>query len=281
MNDFLTPLSWQTFMLEYELENAVVLPAFKGSVLHGIFGHALLPHKALYDALFECRTPDTHPYARRFRTMPNPHILCPLDHHKTYYRAGDRLSCKLTLVGNSADLLPDLLYVLMDMGKVKIGNGASGLNLLRFTPKPAFHLPSLPEKESCTLKLQLNTPLRIMQNGKLADIQQLSIVVNRLAERLALLAHFYCNAPFVEDFSPYTRLAEQSVLADNSYAHQKRILRYSNRSELSMNLDGWLGSVWYENVPTSLLPLFYYGQHLHFGKGNTMGFGDFRVSCYD
>lgn len=273
--NFLSSLYWNTLSLTYRLENDVLLPPFKGSALHGIFGHALMQRKELYDALFECKTPEDHPFARRFRQMPNPHILYTLDNEKTQYRENDTLDCKLILVGNSEKYLPALVGLLMDMGKVKIGNGKAELKLHRLTEMPAFVLPPLPNVETCTLHLQFISPLRIMDKGKLADIQQFPIIVHRLAERLALLAHFYCDAPLVTDFEPWLSLAKNAKPTQTHTKHQ-HIPRYSHRAEMKMHLEGWQGNITFEQVPTTLLPLFYIGQELHFGKATTMGFGKFQ-----
>ena len=272
----LSSLHWNTLRLHYRLDAPMVLPAFKGSPLHGVLGHALMKNPDMYNALFECKTPEDHPFARRFQQMPNPYVLYPLDYPQTHFAKGESLSFDLTLVGNAEEWLTTLIGLLMKMGGVRIGNRQynAEMKLLKLIEKKPFVLPALPEAEFCTLTLSLESPLRLKKDAKLADIQHFPTIIHRLAERLAILAHFHCNAPLELDFTNMLALAQKANCTQDK-TDRTHISRYSKRSEMKMEFEGWSGKVTFENVAVALLPLFHYGSELHFGKATTMGFGKF------
>ncbi len=62
-----------------QLQQDCTLPAFKGSMLHGWFGHAL--KKADEQAYFVC-------YGEHANRQPKPYLISPPEDHKTQWRKG-------------------------------------------------------------------------------------------------------------------------------------------------------------------------------------------------
>jgi len=152
-----------------QLEQDAVFPAFKGSMLHGWFGHAL--KQADEKAFFIC-------YGEHSGQQPKPYIICPSDDHKTHWQKGEVLSFDISLFGDATKLI-DFVFSALKMGE-KIGLGAkripfnvismstitaNGLKTGVHTKTLEYYLnnkldtpPAIAETE---IAIAINTPMRL------------------------------------------------------------------------------------------------------------------------
>ena len=65
--------------IHIQLKKETILPAFKGSMLHGWLGHAL---KHVDDRAYHAL------YGEHDNQQPKPYIICPSEDHKTQYWSG-------------------------------------------------------------------------------------------------------------------------------------------------------------------------------------------------
>lgn len=276
--NILNALHHTSLRLSYRLEKDVRLDAFKGSALHGVMGYALKAYPDIYNAIFEYKAPADHPLARRYANAPNPYtIFC--NSSKTYYQKGDFLSFDLTLIGEASRYTSHILGILSDMGGVKIGKAQAGMRLseLRILPQQAAPDTSIKYQN---VALQTQSPLRLMNGNQSLNFDNPVLFTHRLMERLALLAHFHCEAELLTDYESYLAEAEKIVCA-NIQAERTQIARFSNRTDNYMHLEGWKGEVAYHHVSADLLLALFYGQYYHIGKSATLGYGKYKLKVLE
>lgn len=114
------------------------LPAWKGSLLRGAFGHALrrtactmnpgqlcencmLRSHCSYTRIFETFiTEQPPPFLKGLDTSPRPFIFEPHDHTK-FYKTGDTLWFDFILIGDVVDFVPYVVFAIMQMGHGGLG----------------------------------------------------------------------------------------------------------------------------------------------------------------
>ncbi|MCI0692460.1 CRISPR system precrRNA processing endoribonuclease RAMP protein Cas6 [candidate division KSB1 bacterium] len=116
------------------------LPAFKGSLLRGAFGHALrrtvcvmgpqqpcptcmLRKQCAYPRIFETLIEPDEPVPRFLRglpTGPQPYVFEPFDEQRLY-RVGDSLSFDFILLGQAIELHPFAIFAVSQMAEQGLG----------------------------------------------------------------------------------------------------------------------------------------------------------------
>ncbi|MDW7681774.1 MAG: hypothetical protein SCK70_14525, partial [bacterium] len=114
------------------------LPSWKGSLIRGVFGHALrrtvctmargtdcadcmLRSQCAYTRLFETFANGIPPpFINKDHSSPRPFIFEPTD-DANCYQPGDVLWFDLLLIGNSIDYLPYVIFAIYQMGKSGLG----------------------------------------------------------------------------------------------------------------------------------------------------------------
>jgi hypothetical protein len=116
------------------------LPAFKGSLLRGAFGHALrrtvcvmgpqqpcptcmLRKQCAYPRIFETLIEPDEPVPRFLRglpTGPQPYVFEPFDEQRLY-RIGDSLSFDFILLGQAIELHPFAIFAVSQMAEQGLG----------------------------------------------------------------------------------------------------------------------------------------------------------------
>ncbi|MBI5558669.1 MAG: hypothetical protein HY885_13635 [Deltaproteobacteria bacterium] len=118
------------------------LPAFKGSMLRGAFGHALkkvvcalrrktcadclLSATCVYSLIFEPHAirPDKDSDNPKTTFPPHPYVLQPPADNGRAYAMDDAFSFGLTLFGKNNDFLPHIVYAVEQMGEAGLGRQA-------------------------------------------------------------------------------------------------------------------------------------------------------------
>ena len=129
-----------TYRFDCLMTTAAQVPAYKGSMLRGAFGHAfkkvccalrrqectscLLTETCPYSYVFEVHatTPAEASGRTRVSARPHPYTLSPPLSDNREYQAGERFSFDLTLFGRGNDYLPHIVYAVETMGENGIGS---------------------------------------------------------------------------------------------------------------------------------------------------------------
>jgi hypothetical protein len=128
------------------------------------------------------------------------------------------------------------------------------------------------------VKLQLLTPLRIEQQGKLIKAQDMTagIFLRHLIRRVSFHASEQQAEAFrLADIHQFNALADQ-VHEGERCLHWHDWERYSSRQDQKMKLGGLIGHWQLLDVPPALLTFIYLGQWLHVGKECAFGLGQYR-----
>lgn len=128
-------------------ETLIEFPKYSGSAWRGALGHALrrtvcitrlescaqclLKFRCAYSSLFETPVPADSPVLRKYPAAPHPMIIHPEATNARGLNEGDRFSVELTLLGQSYQHLPYLVYAWRKMGETGIGNRQGRFELER------------------------------------------------------------------------------------------------------------------------------------------------------
>jgi len=122
------------------------LPAWKGSLLRGAFGHALkktvctmrpgqrcddcmLRSQCAYTRIFETFiTEQPPPFLKGLDTSPRPFIFEPHDCNK-FYKENDTLWFDMILIGNAVDFMPYIVFSIFQMSHTGLGFGRHQFDL--------------------------------------------------------------------------------------------------------------------------------------------------------
>ena len=305
---FLKYLSFSRVRITFQARETVLLPAYKGSAFRGCFGDALrrevchypgkpckkCPEKfgCAFSLLYNSYVEEDHPHSRNFSKSPHPYIILPIEHEITEFEPGQTFGFELTLIGNATTLFPLLSGALFTMGETGIGknrgrffpvsieafDASLGYRQMAFNSMPTliklnqFPLPA----PTSTLALEFETPMRLKEKGNLLRVPPpFMLFTERLAQRLALLAHFHCGAPW-EDTSALFQETPDVRIVDNKL-RWKEFPRYSGTQDTTMNFDGQTGMIVYEGELMLWLPLISAGTWLHVGLTTTFGLGKYML----
>jgi hypothetical protein len=125
----------------------MLLPAFKGSMLRGGFGHVLkhtccsvqgspcvgciLQEKCPYAYLFETAPRHGSSYLSKNSQVPRPYLFEPPLDGRRVYEAGEELSFGLVLIGRSISFLPYFIYAIQELGNIGVTRRKYKYELLR------------------------------------------------------------------------------------------------------------------------------------------------------
>lgn len=131
------------YVFSSELEDAAVLPYYKGSTFRGVFGHALkkvvcalkrqdcpeclLQKKCVYSVVFEPHPPEQEANGRtRLASVPHPYVIEPPDTTKNRFLKGEPFDVTLHLFGRANEYLPYFIYAFDRIGNMGIGRPING-----------------------------------------------------------------------------------------------------------------------------------------------------------
>ena len=312
MNDlsFLQSITFIRVRLTFEAIDPISLPVYKGSAIRGCLGETLrketCPFRGSncekcrdrfdcpFSQLFNSYVPEDHPHQRKYPKSPHPYIIDPFQSNQTEFAPGETFGFDLTLIGRAIEQLPLLLHSTCRMGETGIGKGRGRFkpierqafsSQLKYAPLAWFgqpeHLsiakiPIHPVNKHITIDLE--NPLRLKENGKLLTTPpEFGFLAGRIAQRIGLLAHFHCGAPWSEQESGL--LPETNDIQIREANVQKADWRrYSGTQDTTMNFDGITGQITYEGKGLNdWIPLLTLGSWLHAGSTATFGLGKYSM----
>jgi hypothetical protein len=291
----------------------VRLPAYKGSMLRGAFGHALrrtVCAMGPQQACETCRLRQACAYARTFETFiegtpppflrglpcpPRPYVFEPGDDQRDF-APGDPLPFDLVLIGQAADLQPYALLAIERMAAAGLGvhrvpfelahaearTLEGGRHILHTNGRATLSAPLPPELparngiDPSRATLHLLTPLRIKENGRFASALSFRSLVFAMLRRTLEIAWFHVpTAPI--DWTFQSLLDQASAVQMTSTLAWHDWDRYSNRQQAKIPLGGLVGTVKLEGDLAPFAPLLRSAEILHVGKGATLGLGRIAV----
>ncbi len=286
------------------------LPEYTGSTFRGSFGTAFkkiccaAPQRpacpgcpflgdCAYAYIFE--TPQTGQSALQATNLPHPFVFePPLSQERSTIEAGEQLQCGMVLVGRAIEHLFHFVLVWHEMGRQGIGKQRG-----RFTLDAVYN-----ERNECIYQtttgilknnlwvrqpldfvddtapsgctLEIHTPLRITEMGKLCRDVSFSLFWRNLLRRASLLASVHTPQTWELDYTAIISESEKiSVTRRNLRWWDWE--RYSNRQQRRMQLGGMVGKMKLTGDLALFWPLLCFGQYIHVGKNTTFGMGNYTL----
>lgn len=290
------------------------MPPYKGNVFRGVFGRALrtivcqtrhaecdgcrLRLQCVYSLLMGSPVADDHPHAAKYKTPPRPYIIVPPLTKKRQFSPDEPFAFNITLVGLSNKYLSYFILAFIEMGRMGLGKNRGRFDVVTVEAIDADgaaqqifcgHTGALKQTTSeiryetfentmhapNKIGVFFETQVRIKQHDALTPDVPFQLLIERLAERAFLLAHFYCGAEMADHQSFSEHAGAVEIVNDNlQWTDWKR---YSARHKTEMTWGGWRSAITYKGNFTKYLPLLKTGEYLHVGKAATFGLGKYRV----
>ena len=277
------------FQLTFQAAEELYLPAYKGSVFHGSFGHALMEiAPSWYHYFFP---PDNS-------TAPKPYVLLPPLDGKTLYPSGHTFGCELTLIGKSAhhfalcqsafEYLGNQMGIGRTRGKFKL-KWVSVASTSTSQPDLDTYISTcgIPTKEIIKSRVNLTssdkitfhfiTHLRLKEKNRLyGKIPSFSLFFARLLGRLTRLSKAYGDGEFVSkpQKKELMNMAEK-ISIKNAEIKWDDWSRFSGRQKSWMKFGGLIGSVTYSGDFSPFIPFLALGEWLHIGGKTSFGLGKY------
>lgn len=305
------PLPLTRHRLVFVPEGPMRLPAFAGSAWRGGLGWALkrlvcvmrlrpcegcpLERSCIFPTVFAARPDEDAAKMRRYERVPNPFVLEPVHPSRTTVGPEDRVVLDLVLVGRACRQVAYIVRALDQAAEGGIGPDRGTLRLLAVSPvgepwaplelEPSEQallaegsVPTVPELVP-RVELRLRTPLRLQREGRLVGPRELdpACLAMGLVRRVSMLCHHHGEADLEADFTALKAQAGRIRLLDAQLEWTEQ-LRRSSRQRAVLAMGGLVGRLLLDlSQAPDLWPFLWLGQHLHAGKGTTMGMGGYRL----
>lgn len=297
------PLLSLTF--EVQQQQDLLLPHHAGSMLRGAFGTALrrlacitrqdncktcpLYRCCAYVQLFETPVPVSHQSNAPLQVV-NPYVIKAPPMGKRLIGAGQTWHFGMTLMGAAIDQLPLVTYAWREACERGFGKHQNQAQLLAvyqantrlYQHDQQFVMPRVEQVSVPVLGQQVqlcfSTPLRLQHEGHVilrAKQLSASLLLMALAKRVQRMADLHTpDAPQLD----FAALKEASLQVGVDYhLTRDRLLRYSNRQNQSMDLQGLVGDIFLHGDLTPFAMLLALGEQIHVGKSATFGLGQYRL----
>lgn len=285
-------LSAAKYLFRCRAQTRTELPAYKGSALHGGFGHALKKIALFYyDRLFA---------PGKAGDLPRPLVLLPPLDDQTRYDPGHTFTFELTLFGSAAHHFSichsALEYLGREMGfgnnrgKFVIEDIAAAIPPSCSRQKLAGQMISgedIAEGRSGLaydhVTLLFPTRLRLKDNGNLVrHAPPFRLFFARLLGRLNTLSSVYCNGTLT-DHNQRDELLEKAkhIEISKQKTFWSDLPRFSGRQQKWMKFGGLQGSVTYAGDLKPFLPYLALGEWTHTGGKTSFGLGKYVMEERD
>lgn len=270
-----------------QLQADATLPSFKGSMLHGWFGHAL--KQASSRAFHIC-------YGEHDQQQPKPYLICPSQDYKTQWKRNEIFEFKLCLFGDAIELTDDIFKALIMGEKNGLGPkrvpfklvsiashtptglkaGAHISNLLDWVDLREQNNPLLKDKE---LAITLLTPLRLKLHGNIVKEPPVDpqFWVTSILRRLQLISRYWVidSDELFQQITTDYKVAQQINISSHCYFEDWQ--RFSLKQAEQLPFGGLKGQIRFFGQTQLLQPLLLLGEQIHMGGKTTFGLGQYRL----
>ncbi|MDH4319260.1 MAG: CRISPR system precrRNA processing endoribonuclease RAMP protein Cas6 [Desulfobulbaceae bacterium] len=275
----LLPISRYRFTLV--ANTPIRLPLYKGSTVHGGFGHALRKiSPTYYRMLFE---PENTGLA--VAQIPRPYVLLPPLDELDEYPAGHIFHLELTLFGNAISYFPICHAALEYLGgEMGIGGQGGKFSIQRIEQADSTDL-TIPVTDSSQSSIFLHfvTRTRLTVDSELLrSPPNFQTFFTRLIGRLETLTHFYGQGEFIDrDQRAILTQHANTITTTDSSVHFYEWDRFSGRQRKWMKFGGLLGWCDYRGRLAPFLPYLALGEWCHVGGKTSFGLGKFVIDWGD
>lgn len=133
------------------------------------------------------------------------------------------------------------------------------------------------ENDSYAVHIRFLSPTQLKYKKRLLSKPSLEALVRGLLRRLMSLSYVHCQTELDIDAKALIALSEKA-LEKSSNIQTSFLGHYSKRQRQSVYLGGFYGTITFDNVVASLLPLLRLGELVHVGKSTVYGLGKMKVS---
>lgn len=210
-------------------------------------------------------------------TFPSPHDLADrtTEIECGLVVLGNAIPClDMLLAGFKAILLPlaaelllvgtcDYQGIVHSMGEVLGSNLADNLVVLS-----SLDLMENRIWTDTTLHIQLLSPLRLIEVGRMLHTFDFSRFAKSLLRRVSSLAYYYGSYEFACDFKELSRQANAVICTENHFGLS------TNRNR---RMAGLMGHGRFHGDFSGLLPFLVAGLYVHTGKGSSFGMGAYEL----
>ncbi|WLE99168.1 MAG: CRISPR system precrRNA processing endoribonuclease RAMP protein Cas6 [Candidatus Electrothrix communis] len=286
-------LTVSKYLFRLRAETPLRLPPYKGSALHGAFGHALKRISPFYYQQI-CEPGNDG-------AKPKPFVLLPPLEIEEQYPVGHLFTCELTLFGKAELFFPICHAALEFLGReMGLGHDRGKFSVVgveRACPFGADRSPTDVQALTCQdiaetcpipviddrLAIHLPTRLRLKADGRLlSHVPEFDLFLARLLGRINTLSSLYGGGRMVE---PELRdqlitLAQERIRLDpdRTDACWRDLPRFSGRQQQWMKFGGLLGSVTWQGTAEDFRPFLPYlaiGEWIHVGGKSSFGLGKY------
>lgn len=286
------------------------LPAYKGSMLRGAFGHALrravcvigpaqpcetclLRQSCYHTKLFDPFSEEEPPaLLRGLPITPRPYIFEPMEDTR-HFDVGDPLVLDLLLFGQALDLQLYALLAVERMAACGLGRNRAPFRLERAlcrtqdgdwktildqgrmrgrgVTRPSF--PATNGVDGPRAVLRFLTPTRLRVEDEHVETTNFPELVDAMLRRVLEVAHFHVHGAQIDwNVGP---LLEQAagVRVVSSALRWHDWERYNVRQRTLMNMGGFMGTVEIEGDLAPFAPLLRAAEIVHVGRGTPFGLG--------
>lgn len=128
-----------------------------------------------------------------------------------------------------------------------------------------------------SLKIQLQTPLRIRRDKELLENISFSEFFKQCSIRVKFLFESYSQSIVYDHLTLMKQAESIEKLKDGLWRHN--FTRHTNRQGKKLNLDGMLGEIEFAGKDLAkFLPFIIVGSLLHIGSASSLGLGKYKIS---
>jgi hypothetical protein len=269
-----------------QLQEDTQLPAFKGSMLHGLLGHAL---KAVNEKAFFVL------YGDHEQQQPKPYMVCPNEDLKTHWHKGEIYYFDIVLFGKATQISQSVVDAMVYGQKLGLGGRrckytlTSVCSVLPTKIASGIHKTTLAEwlqlapidfnEIENEIAIHFKTPIRVKSGGKIVKNKAPSLNewVNHILRRLIQISRYWVvdNDDLFESlYDNRPNLGDYEV---TQHVYFEDWQRYSLKDRQSLPFGGLQGQVSYFGDVQAALPWLKLGQLLHLGGKTTFGLGAYQL----
>ena len=257
----------------------IILPSYKGSALHGGFGHAL-----------EAISPTWFSYFFQQQTqsgndIPRPYVLLPPLDKQQSYQAHEKFQCELTLFAEATRHVAIVQAAIEYLGStLGLGYNQGKFSIADITEETFSNIQSQSYMNPQMLSLRLITRMRLKSKGQLQrQSPAFSLLIERLLGRLKTLQRSYSNKEKSINNQQYQKLLQQArdIKTLDSSVYWDDWDRYSSRQKEWMKFGGLLGELRFQGDLQPFMPYLQLGEWCHIGGKNSFGLGKYLINVGD